>query len=66
MAATTRFHAQPIEAKAHVKVNSIMQGYLPLHGSTTRSSTLSAGSKPNENEAFFVKKSGDDAGGPDR
>ena len=65
-AQTARFHAQSPASKAKVKVNAVMQGYLPLRGSTTRSSVLSAGSKPNENEAFFVKKSGDDDGGPDR
>jgi len=64
--AAARFHSQPLEVKARVKVNAIMQGYLPLHGSTTRSSTLSAGSRPNENEAFFVKRTGEDAGGADR
>lgn len=65
-AQAARFHAQPHDAKMRVKVNAVMQGYLPLRGSMTRSSPLSAGSKPNENEAFFVKKSGDDDGGDDR
>ncbi|HEY0184158.1 MAG TPA: 2OG-Fe(II) oxygenase family protein [Rhodopila sp.] len=65
-AETARFHAQPLDAKLQVKVNAVMQGYMPVHGSTTRSSALAAGSKPNENEAFFVKRAGDDDGGPDR
>ena len=65
-AQAARFHEQPHDIKMQVKVNAIMQGYLPLRGSTTRTSTLSVGSKPNENEAFFVKKSGNDDGGDDR
>lgn len=65
-AAAARFHAQPLEAKLAVKVNPILQGYMPVRGSTTRTSTLSIGNKPNENEAFFVKRRGEDAGGDDR
>ena len=57
-----RFHAQPLDRKLAAKVNTAMQGYLPVRGSTTRTSTLSTGNKPNENEAFFIKRSGDDAG----
>lgn len=51
-----RFHAQPLDDKLAVKVNLQMQGYLPMRGSTTRTSTLSTGNKPNENEAFFIKR----------
>lgn len=65
-AQATRFHDQPHNVKMQVKVNAIMQDYLPLRGSTTRTSPLSAGTKPNQNEAFFVKKSGGDDGGDDR
>src|SRR5262249_2372491 len=61
-AQAARFHAQPVEEKLAVKVNLEMQGYLPMRGSTTRTSTLSADNKPNENEAFFSKRSGNDAG----
>ena len=61
-AAAARFHAQPEDAKLAVKVNAAMQGYLPLRGSTTRHSPLSPARKPNENEAFFVKRTpGDDS-----
>ena len=56
---TANFHARPLEEKLAVKVDADMQGYLPIRGSTTRSSTLAEGSKPNENEAFFVKREGD-------
>ncbi len=63
---TARFHAQPVEEKLAVKVNLQLQGYLPMRGSTTRTSNLSTGNRPNENEAFFIKRSGADAGADDR
>jgi len=65
-AEAARFHAQPLEAKLAVQVNAAMQGYMPLRGSTTRTSSLSTGKKPNENEAYFIKRAGDDAGAEDR
>ena len=65
-AEAARFHAQSLDAKMQVKANAVLQGYVPVHGSTTRTSPLAAGAKPNENEAFFVRRSGDDAGDPDR
>jgi isopenicillin N synthase-like dioxygenase len=55
-AAAAAFHAQPIETKMELKVDAAMQGYLPMRGSTTRSSTINANNKPNENEAFFLKR----------
>jgi isopenicillin N synthase-like dioxygenase len=57
-AAAATFHAQPIEKKMELKVDGAMQGYLPIRGSTTRTSTINANNKPNENEAFFVKREG--------
>ena len=48
------------------KANAVMQGYLPLRGSTSRASNLITATKPNESEAFFIKRSGDDCGAPDR
>ena len=57
-----KFHAQPIEAKQAVKINPAMQGYMGMRASTTRTSTLNLNNKPNENEAFFIKRSGDDVG----
>ncbi len=65
-AEAARFHAQPIEAKLRVKANAVMQGYLPLRGSASRASNLITATKPNENEAFFIKRSGDDCGAADR
>lgn len=61
-AAAAAFHAQPEAAKLAVKVNTQLQGYMPLRGSTTRSSPFSPARKPNENEAFFIKRmAGDDS-----
>ncbi|MDO9710488.1 isopenicillin N synthase family dioxygenase [Paracraurococcus lichenis] len=65
-AACARFHAQPLEAKLAVKANAQLQGYVPLRGSTTRHSKINPDNKPNENEAFFMKRDGEDAGAPDR
>lgn len=59
-AAAARFHAQPEAAKLAVKINGAMQGYMPVRGSTTRSSALNTDRKPNENEAFFIKRTAED------
>ncbi len=53
---TAAFHARPLEEKLKVKVNDSNQGYLPMRGSTTRSSKVNVNTKPNVNEAFFVKR----------
>ncbi|MBN8746087.1 2-oxoglutarate-dependent ethylene/succinate-forming enzyme [Xylophilus ampelinus] len=55
-AAARRFHDQPLEQKLKIRVNENMQGYMPVHGSTTRTSGLAGKSKPNENEAFFLQR----------
>lgn len=57
-----RFHAQPLDKKLEARINTAMQGYMPMRSSTTRTSNLSTGNKPNENEAFFVKRNGEDIG----
>ena len=51
-----RFHAQPMENKLALKLNHHNTGYLPMRGNTLRTSTVQAGTKPNLNEAFFIKK----------
>lgn len=51
-----RFHAQPLEAKIALKLNTDSTGYMPMRGNTLRTSTVQAGTKPNLNEAFFVKR----------
>lgn len=62
-AACARFHAQGLDAKMAVKANPQLQGYVPLRGSTTRHSKINPNNKPNENEAFFMKRAGEDSGG---
>jgi isopenicillin N synthase-like dioxygenase len=61
-AQAARFHAQPLEAKMAVKINPVMQGYMGMRASTTRTSTLNLNNKPNENEAYFIKRNGEDTG----
>ena len=51
-----RFHAQPMENKLALRLNHHNTGYLPMRGNTLRTSTVQAGTKPNLNEAFFIKK----------
>ncbi len=51
-----RFHAQPVEKKLALKIDPHSTGYLPMRGNTLRTSTVQAGTKPNLNEAFFVKR----------
>lgn len=51
-----RFHAQPVEKKLALKLNTDGTGYLPMRGNTLRTSTVQSNTKPNLNEAFFVKR----------
>jgi hypothetical protein len=51
-----RFHEQPVDKKLELKIDLNSTGYLPLRGNTLRTSTIQAGTKPNLNEAFFVKR----------
>lgn len=55
-AAARVFHDLQLEEKMKILINENMQGYMPMHGSTTRSSKLADESKPNENEAFFLQR----------
>ena len=54
--AARRFHDQPAEAKAAVKVNSDNIGYMPMKGSITKTSKVNVNTKPNLNEAYFLKR----------
>ena len=51
-----RFHAQPLAAKMALRANQHNVGYMPMKGSTTRSSKVNRNTKPNLNEAFFIKR----------
>ena len=55
-AEVARFHAQPFEAKRALKIDHHNIGYMELAGSVTRSSQVNVNTKPNLNEAFFVKR----------
>lgn len=54
--AAQRFHALPLEVKLALKANEHNIGYLPMKGSTTRSSRVHVNTKPNLNEALFIKR----------
>ena len=51
-----RFHAQPLDNKLALKLNHHNTGYMPMRGNTLRTSTVQANTKPNLNEAFFIKR----------
>src|SRR5271154_6044342 len=55
-AEVARFHAQPLEAKRALAIDHHNIGYMALGGSVTRSSQVNLNTKPNLNEAFFVKR----------
>ncbi len=50
------FHAQEMDAKLALKANSDNCGYMPMKGSITKTSKVNVNTKPNLNEAFFVKR----------
>jgi len=51
-----RFHAQPLEKKLMIKLDTHNVGYLPMRGDTLRTSTVETVTKPNLNEALFVAR----------
>lgn len=55
--AAERFHSLPLERKLEVKIEYDNQGYMPMRGSTHRTSDgLRLSDKPNVNEAFFARR----------
>ena len=58
-----RFHAQPLEKKLMIKLDTHNVGYLPMRGDTLRTSSIATVSRPSVNEAFFVARP---AGQPSR
>lgn len=54
--AARQVHAQPLDAKMALKANSDNVGYMPMKGSITKSSAVNQNTKPNLNEAFFLKR----------
>jgi isopenicillin N synthase-like dioxygenase len=55
-AAAERFHAMPMERKMALKANRNNVGYLPLRGTTTRHAALTSTRRPNQLEAFMMKR----------
>ena len=53
---STRFHAQPAEEKAKLRVNANKIGYIEMATSFTRHSVLSAGRLPNLNASFVMRR----------
>ena len=49
-----RFHAQPLEDKRKLKLDSNNVGFLEINTSKQAHSTVHAATKPNQNESFFV------------
>ncbi len=59
--AAASFHAQPMEAKLALKANAETVGYMPIKGSITKTSKVNVNTKPNLNEAFFLKRESEEA-----
>ncbi len=55
-AEVARFHALPLDAKRALKIDHHNIGYMGMGASVTRSSQVAINTKPNLNEAFFVKR----------
>ncbi len=55
-AAAKQVHDQPLEAKMALRANMDNVGYMPIKGSITKSSKVNVNTKPNLNEAFFLKR----------
>jgi isopenicillin N synthase-like dioxygenase len=51
-----RFHAQPLEKKLRLLIDKHNIGYMPMGGSTFRTSTVNRNTKPSVNEAFFLRR----------
>jgi isopenicillin N synthase-like dioxygenase len=55
-AEVARFHGLPLESKLALKIDHHNIGYMTMGASVTRSSQVNVNTKPNLNEAFFVKR----------
>jgi isopenicillin N synthase-like dioxygenase len=55
-AEVARFHAMPLDEKLKLKIDYHNVGYMGMGASVTRSSQVNVNTKPNMNEAFFVKR----------
>jgi isopenicillin N synthase-like dioxygenase len=59
-AATAAFHAQPMEHKLSVKIDSDQSGYIPIGGSVVNSD-LKRNNKPDQSEAIWIRRERDPA-----
>lgn len=50
-----RFHDQPLDAKMALRATDLNSGYMPVKGSTTLSSAVHVNTRPNLNEAYFIR-----------
>lgn len=55
-AQAARFHAQPLEEKMKLRINKHQVGYLPMGGSTIRSSAVNKNTKHDLNGALFIRR----------
>jgi isopenicillin N synthase-like dioxygenase len=55
-AAAKQFHDQELDTKMVLKANAENVGYMPMKGSITKSSAVNVNTKPNLNEAYFLKR----------
>lgn len=51
-----RFHAQPMEHKLKLRIDEHNIGYMPIGGSTMRTSQVQRATRPSLNEAFFLRR----------
>ena len=49
-----RFHDLPLETKMKLRSTPYNSGYMPIGGSTTKSTTVNNNTRPNVNEAYFI------------
>lgn len=51
-----RVHALPMDVKESLRINKDQVGYLPMGGSTIRSSAVNKNTKSDLNEAYFIRR----------
>ena len=54
-----RFHSLSLERKLEIKLNTSVNGYMPVKGSSDRHSKMNKNPAPNENESFFAHRERD-------
>ncbi len=54
--ASKQFHAQPLQDKMKVALNTAHRGYIPINTSTDVNSQLAEVTKPNQSESFMIMR----------